>query len=76
MKSGDLSFEEMLSLTSFKNNPIFLIETIFLLLNENYLYLKSDNTKLVNKNFIKKFNGIMKKENINLEILLDYGTII
>ena len=76
MKSGDLSFEEMLSLTNFKNNPIFLIETIFLLLNENYLYLKSDNTKLVNKNFIKKFNGIMKKENINLEILLDYGTII
>ncbi|TLS99217.1 hypothetical protein [Aliarcobacter cibarius] len=76
MKSGDLSFEEMLSLTNFKNNPIFLIETIFLLLNENYLYLKSDNTKLVNKNFIKKFNEIMKKENINLEILLDYGTII
>ncbi len=76
MKSGDLSFEEMLSLTNFKNNPIFLIETIFLLLNENYLYLKSDNTKLVNKNFIKKFNEIMKKENINLEILLDYGTTI
>ncbi|WP_151029185.1 hypothetical protein [Aliarcobacter cibarius] len=76
MKSGDLSFEEMLSLTNFKNNPIFLIETIFLLLNENYLYLKSDNTKLVNKSFIKKFNEIMKKENINLEILLDYGTTI
>ena len=36
MKSGDLSFEEMLSLTSFKNNPIFLIETIFLLLNPDF----------------------------------------
>lgn len=72
----DLTFKELLSLNMFKDNPIFLIETIFLLLNNDYLHFVSENKKFVNKNFVKKFVELTKKESINLKLLPDCATAI
>ena len=71
-----MSFEELLKLESFKNNPIFLIETIFLLMNEGYLQIVSNNYKEVNTRLVEKFNKKMMNENINLEILSECNTAI
>ena len=47
---------------------MFLIETIFLLMNANYLQVVSSNEEYVDKRFVDKFNDKMKKDGINLEI--------
>ena len=64
----EMSFEELSTLKSFINKPMFLIETIFLLMNSNYLQIVSSNEKYVNNHFVDKFNDKMKKDGINLEI--------
>ncbi|QKF73687.1 SAM-dependent methyltransferase [Aliarcobacter faecis] len=72
----EIRFEELITLTNFKNNPIFLIETIFLLMNANCLHPISSSAKLVDKIFVKKFNEKMKEDNVKLKLLADCGTAI
>lgn len=72
----DLTFKEMLSLDMFKNNHIFLIETIFLLVSNNYLHFVSKNAKLVDKTCIKKFSQITKEDDIKLKLLSECATAI
>ncbi|WP_418185296.1 class I SAM-dependent methyltransferase [Aliarcobacter vitoriensis] len=72
----DMSFEELLNLNSFKNNPILLIETIFLLMNSNFLHPISNNAKFVDLNLVKKFNDEMGKYSIKLKLFSDCGTAI
>lgn len=58
-------FSELLDLIAFKNNPIFLIESIFLLMDTGYLYpvlTDADHSK------VKKFNEMMQKEGSQLRI--------
>lgn len=68
LSKKEMSFEELSTLKSFINKPMFLIETIFLLMNANYLQVVSSNEKYVDKRFVDKFNDKMKKDGINLEI--------
>ncbi|MCR1816246.1 class I SAM-dependent methyltransferase [Aliarcobacter butzleri] len=68
LSKKEMSFEELSILKSFINKPIFLIETIFLLMNANYLQVVSINEKYVDKNFVDRFNNKMKENGINLEI--------
>ncbi|MDN5054541.1 class I SAM-dependent methyltransferase [Aliarcobacter butzleri] len=68
LSKKEMSFEELSTLKSFINKPMFLIETIFLLMNANYLQAVSSNEKYVDKHFVDKFNDKMKKDGINLEI--------
>ncbi|WP_198305137.1 class I SAM-dependent methyltransferase [Arcobacter vandammei] len=76
LSKKDMSFEELLSLPSFKDNPMFLIETIFLLMNENYLQIVSNEAKNVDKSFVKKFDEIMKKDGVNLKLLPKCATAL
>lgn len=68
LSKKEMSFEELSTLKSFINKPMFLIETIFLLMNANYLQVVSSNEEYVDKRFVDKFNDKMKKDGINLEI--------
>ncbi|MEV9616151.1 class I SAM-dependent methyltransferase [Aliarcobacter butzleri] len=68
LSKKEMSFEELSTLKSFINKPMFLIETIFLLMNANYLQVVSSNEKYIDKHFVDKFNDKMKKDGINLEI--------
>lgn len=76
LSKKDMKFEELLNLASFKNNPIFLIETIFLLMNSDYLHPLSNSAKLVDRSLIKKFDEKMKKEKIKLKIFSECRTAI
>lgn len=55
----DMRFDELLDLSAFKGQPMFLIETIFLAMNAGYLLPISTN---IDQNRVRKFNEIMKKE--------------
>ncbi|WP_152632926.1 class I SAM-dependent methyltransferase [Aliarcobacter butzleri] len=68
LSKKEMSFEELSTLKSFINKPMFLVETIFLLMNANYLQVVSSNEEYVDKRFVDKFNDKMKKDGINLEI--------
>lgn len=68
LSKKEMSFEELSTLKSFINKPMFLIKTIFLLMNANYLQVVSSNEKYIDKHFVDKFNDKMKKDGINLEI--------
>ncbi|MFU8926369.1 methyltransferase regulatory domain-containing protein, partial [Acinetobacter puyangensis] len=72
----EMRFDELLDLPSFKDNPIFLIETIFLLMNANFLYPVSMNAKSLDKIAIEKFNEKMKQDGIKLRISSDGGIIV
>ena len=64
----DMSFKELLEFDSFKNNPLFLIETIFLMMNANYLQIVSSIEQNISEDFISKFDELMKKNGVNLKI--------
>lgn len=76
LAKNEMRFDELSGLPNFKNNPLFLIETIFLLMNANYLHPISNNENFVDKSVIKKFNEKMKKEGLQLRILNNYATAI
>lgn len=59
------SFSELLDLTAFKNNPIFLIESIFLLMDAGYL---QPVLTRVDHHQVEKFNEVMKKEGSPIRI--------
>lgn len=71
-----MRFDELLSLSAFKNNPLFLIETIFLMMNAQYLHPVSVRTEHIDKDLIKKFNEKMKQEGAQLRIIKDCVTAI
>lgn len=62
-------FYDLLKLNYFKQNPMFLIETIFLLMNEHYLQPVGTKSKLVDAKIIQKFNHKMQEEGSRLKML-------
>ena len=76
LSKQDRSFLELLQLDSFRDNPIFLIETIFLLLNANAIQIISENYTKVDNNFVKRFTEIMNKDRVKIKLLPDCATAI
>ncbi|MGJ0310543.1 class I SAM-dependent methyltransferase [Aliarcobacter cryaerophilus] len=64
----DMSFKELLEFDSFKNNPLFLIETIFLMMNANYLHIISSIEQNISDDLTTRFDELMKKNGVNLKI--------
>lgn len=75
LSKKDMQFSEFLNFSSFKNNPMFLIETIFLLMNANYIYPIFNQNHFVDKDFVKRFNAIMENDGMNLRIISDSGAV-
>lgn len=67
----DMPFNTLLNLEHFKQNPMFLIETIFLLMQANYLVPVVDNSPTFNQEMIEKFNHKMQEEGVRLKMLKD-----
>lgn len=76
LSKKEISFRELLTLPAFKNNPIFLIETIFLMMNAHYVHPCSSTAEQVDQNKVNRFNQIMKKDKIQLRIMKDCATAI
>lgn len=72
----DLTFAAFMADPLFQNNPIFLIETLFLLMNEGYIHPVTEQMKDLDRDLIQKFNKMMASEKINLKILENCGIAI
>lgn len=71
-----MRFADLLKFQAFKENPVFLIETIFLLMNAHYLHPVSSWAECVDQNIIKKLNQEMKKQGVSLKIIVECATAI
>lgn len=71
-----LSFSELLNMPEFASNTIFLIETIFLLMNAQYIHPVVLSNKDINKEQILLFNKLLNKHHINLQVLDKVPTVI
>lgn len=71
-----MRFAELLNFQGFKDNPLFLIETIFLLMNAHYLHPVSTWAEQVDKNTIKKLNEYMKQQGTHLSLIPECATAI
>jgi hypothetical protein len=72
----NLSFDELLKLSSFANQPSLLFETALMLMWASYIYPISLEFESFNKNYIYKFEEWTKKNKINLKFILECGTVI
>lgn len=70
------NFSELMTLPNFKNNPIFLSETIFLLMNAGYLHPISENKNDLDFKLKQQFTDLMAHENLNLTIVCECATAI
>ncbi len=61
----DMRFDELLDLSAFKDQPMFLIETIFLAMNAGYLHPTLTH---IDQNQVRKFNEMMQKEGIKIRM--------
>ncbi len=72
----DLTFSAFMADPVFQSNPVFLIETLFLLMNEGYIHPVTTLDKKIDQNMIEKFNQLMVNERINLKMLENCGVAI
>lgn len=72
----DLPFAAFLSDPVFQKNPVFLIETLFLLMNEGFIHPVTEQLKNVDRHLIQKFNQMMASEQVNLKLLENCGIAI
>lgn len=68
LKEKNRKLIDFMQLNDFKNNLYFLIETIFLLMNDGYIQPVLNNEIGVDKNKILAFNQIMQKNNLSIKI--------
>lgn len=71
----DRTFEDLSKLKSFSNNPMFLLESIFLMMNENLLHPKNIQNPS-KKEYLKKFDELMKKIGNEIKIIPECKTAI
>lgn len=71
-----MTFSQLLDLEIFKNKPLFLMESIFLLMNAGYLHPVSDLADLVDQNQVQQFNMYMQQEAMRLVIWPEGATAI
>lgn len=76
LRQNHMSFNELLNLPMFHQNPLFLIETLFLMMHEQYLHPVWQSGQLVDTNQIKSFNAMIKSEGLHLNVVPDCATAI
>lgn len=74
MQKKDRSFEELLGLPTFKNNPLFLIETIFLAMHAGYLHPVSEIANTQTQSLAEKLDRIMQKDEIKFKNFYECAT--
>lgn len=72
----DASFAQLAELAAFKNNPVFLIETLFLLMNAQYIYPLSLDTKYAGDKTIEHVNEQLALQNIPFRLMYDCTAVI
>lgn len=65
----DSSFDELLKLPPFMNQPRLLFETILMLMWVEYIHPLSLNANLIRKEQVKKFEEWISKNNVNLKLI-------
>lgn len=76
LKKEPFQFSTLLKFREFRENPIFLIETIFLLMNAHYLHPVASWAEQVNIHTVNKFNEQMEKQGISLNIVTECATAL
>lgn len=68
------NFSELSGLAGFQQQPIFLIETLFLLMQAGYMHPVSSQRHQVDRKVVKHFQSEMQSKKLNLQILPDFAT--
>lgn len=76
MGEGQQSFKDLLDLPVFNQNPLFLIETLFLLMQEQYIHPVIDQGFSIHKEQALHFQDWVRGLGINLELVPDCATAI
>ncbi|RBQ26067.1 MULTISPECIES: class I SAM-dependent methyltransferase [Arcobacteraceae] len=67
----DCTFEELLDIEHFKNQPRLLYETILMLMYMEYIHPSSLNFEIINYDITKRFNKWIKKNKIIIKVIWD-----
>ena len=70
------SFKTLLNLPVFQQNPLFIIETLFLMIQEQYIHPVNDLASAVDIDQINQFNDLMKELGVSLNLMPDCATAI
>ena len=70
------SFKTLLNLPVFQQNPLFIIETLFLMMQEQYIHPVNDLASAVDIDQINQFNDLMKELGGSLNLMPDCATAI
>ena len=76
LKQHPMNLGELLNLPEFHQQPVFLIETLFLMMHEQYLYPVWPNDHWVDPNHIQDFNQMLNNEGLNLSLVPGCATPI
>lgn len=76
LEQNQMSFNALLKLAAFHHNPLFLLETLFLMMSEQYLHPVAKNIDLLDKNLVKNFEELIQKDGIKLQIQQECATAI
>lgn len=72
----DASFAQLAELAPFKNNPVFLIETLFLLMNAQYIYPLDKDAVHANCKSIELMNEKLAQQGIQFKLMSDCTAVI
>lgn len=76
LKQQPRSFKDFLILPEFAQNPVFLIETLFLLMNAAYIHPILALENLPDQHVIEQMNQYLAQQNLALKLLAECGTAI
>lgn len=76
LAQNEMSIEELAKLAPFKNNLIFLIETIFLLMNAQYIYPLEEGDIQIDEDLVQEFNEWIKQKDIKFQLMHDCAVAI
>ncbi len=72
----EMSFEELAKLATFENKLIFLVETLFLLLNAQYIYPLEQGSVQIDGTKVQEFNELVKQKDIKYRLMQDCAIAI
>jgi len=76
LSKQNADFKTLSQLSVFKENFIFLIETIFLMMNEQYILPILNPIEQINSDLVQQFNILMQDKGIRLKLIPECGTAI
>src|SRR5690606_9038800 len=76
LSKQDADVKTLSQLSVFKDNFMFLIETIFLMMNEQYLLPILNPIEQINQDLVQQFNTLMQEKGIRLKLIPECGTAI